>query len=147
MSRRFSQLEGPSPDELAFSAPLFTPLFTLTGLPLSLSAPFTWLDYALVSPLVAIVSVALGYIGLLFVCIPVMVLLYWTRRLDAIRLCFFTTLLGGGLWTAWSVLGGAQQPESADVFSQLFVGSWCSFGVTAVFCALGNIPFRAQMKH
>lgn len=88
MSRRFSQLEGPSPDELAFAAPLFTPLFALTGLPFNLSAPFTWFDFALVSPLVAIVSVAFGYIGLLFICIPVMALLYWTHTLDAVRLCF-----------------------------------------------------------
>ncbi len=146
MSRRFSQLEGPSPDELAFAAPLFTPLFALTGLPFSLTAPFTWFEFALMSPLVAIVSVAFGYIGLLFICIPVMALLYWARRLDAVRLCFFTTLLGGGLWTAWSVFGTPQQPELPDVFSQLFVGSWCSLGVTAVFCALGKIPLRAQRK-
>lgn len=144
MSRRFPQLEGPSPDELAFAAPLFTPLFALTGLGISSPGPFTSFDLALLSPLVAIVSVAFGYIGLLFICIPVMALLYWARRLDAVRLCLFTTLLGGGLWAAWSASASAQSSEAHDLYSQLFVGGWCSFGVTAVFCALGKIPLRAQ---
>lgn len=144
MSRVFPQLEDPSPDELAFAAPLFTPLFALTGLGVSLPGPFTSFDLALLSPLVAIVSVAFGYVGLLFICIPVMALLYWARRLDAVRLCFFTTLLGGGLWTAWSASVSAQSSAAQDLFSTLFVGSWCSFGVTAVFCALGKIPLRAQ---
>lgn len=144
MARRFLQSEGPSPDELAFAAPLFTPLFALLGLGVTLPEPLTLFDLALLLPVMAIVSVFIGYIGLLFICIPVMALLFWARRLDAVRLCFFTTVIGAGLWTATSMFGGGRPPESQDLFSPLLMGGLCSLGVTAVFCVLGRIPLQAR---
>ncbi len=146
MSRRFPQSEGPAPDELAFAAPLFTPVFALISIGVSPSGPLNAFDLLLAFPLLAVVSVAFGYIGLLLIGIPVMALLIWAQRLDALRLCGYTTLLGMGLWAAWAVHTALWPPALQDLLSYLFVGGLCSFGVMAVFCALGKIPLRAQRK-
>ncbi|GEM_PF-1284479 len=149
MSRRFPQSEGPAPDELAFAAPLFTPVFALISIGVSPSGPLNAFDLLLAFPLLAVVSVAFGYIGLLLIGIPVMALLIWAQRLDALRLCGYTTLLGMGLlgmglWAAWAVHTALWPPALEDLLADLFVGGLCSFGVMAVFCALGKIPLRAQ---
>jgi hypothetical protein len=144
MHGRFPQSEELSPDELAFAAPLFTPLFSLLGFGITLPGSLTPFDLALVLPAIAIVSVVVGYVGLFFVCIPVMALLLWARRLDAVRLCLYTTMLGAELWAACSVYGRSSLVEWPELLSALSVGAFCSFGVTAAFCLLGKIPMRTS---
>ena len=140
MSRIFLQPQGPSPDELAFAAPLFTPVLALIGIGISSSGPLNGFDLLLMFPILAVIAVAFGYIGLFSICIPVMAVVLLAKRLNAVRLCFFTSLLGMGLWAAWSVRHAVRPPRLEDLLSDLFVGGLCSFGVTAVFCALGGIP-------
>ena len=84
-----------------------------------------------------------AYAGMLVVCLPIIAILKLTKRLDALRLCFYTTLTGSAVWTylftpdqnfaiAWSPL------------SILVIGAACSLGVSAFFCMLGGITIRSS---
>jgi len=125
----------PSPLIAFFSAPLITPVLAI---PLAAFLPGMYasgIDILIALPLVVVASLIYGYIGMLAVCLPVMLILRALKRLNALTLCLVTTLVGGALWTV--LMRGAS--ESISVSLLFLIGAACSLGVSAFFCALGGL--------
>ena len=125
----------PSPLIAFFSAPLITPVLAI---PLAAFLPGMYaseIDILITLPFVVVVSLIYGYIGMLLVCLPVMLILHALKRLNTLTLCLVTTLVGGILWTAL-MRGG---PGSASLPLSFLVGATCSLGVTVFFCVLGGL--------
>lgn len=129
----------PSPLLAFFAAPLICPVLAI---PLAAFLPGMYaneIDLLIALPLVVIASLVYGYLGMLVVCLPVMLILRALKRLNTLTLCSVTTLIGAVLWTG--LMHGAPKPISLPL--ALLIGGACSLGVTAFFCALGGLaPFR-----
>jgi hypothetical protein len=129
----------PSMIEALLAAPAITPILAVPLVGILPDVYTAWWDLIIFLPFVAIISLVWGYLGMIFVCAPILALLRRAKKLDAIRLCFYTTLLGG---TVWTYLGAySELPDLARAFT---VGAGCSFGVCAFFCLLSGISIRPR---
>lgn len=130
---------GPSILQAIFGAPLVTPIAAIPLVALLPGIYVTELDMVMTVPFVFFFSLICGYLGMFVVCLPIMALLGYTKRLDAIRLCFYTTIVGAIAWTSIVGSGHSDFPLLARNF---IAGAGCSFAVSAFFCVLGGIPIR-----
>ncbi len=133
----------PSPLVAFFSAPLITPVLAipLVGL---LPGIYTDAGNLLLSlPFVIIFSLMFGYIGMIAVCLPVLLALRLVKRLNALTLCTLTSLIGGTLFALRFHDMPGSEPGTAYVTS-FVVGTGCSLGVSALFCALSGITIRSS---
>lgn len=125
----------PSPLVAFFAAPLISPVLAI---PLAAFLPGMYaneIDILIALPFVVVLSLVYGYLGMLAVCLPVMLILRALKWLNALSLCSVTTLIGAILWTAL-MHGG---PKPIPVSLAFLIGAACSLGVTAFFCALGGL--------
>ena len=129
----------PSPLVAFFAAPLITPVLAI---PLAALLPGMYaneVDTLVALPLVVIFSLVYGYIGMVIVCLPVMLILRALKKLNTLTLCLATTVIGAGLWTA--LMYGAPASTRLPVSVVMLTGAGCSLGVTAFFCVLGGLAF------
>lgn len=136
---RIEPLPEPSIVQSFFCAPLITPFLAL---PLAALLPgFDVFSLLLALPLVIVISLVFGYLGLALICLPTFLVLRYFNKLNAVRLCFYTTVFGAG---AFSYLFG-HGPEFSDyqnLVVNFTVGAGCSFGVCAFFCVLAGITLK-----
>lgn len=123
-----------------FAAPLITPILAIPLVGIIPGVYTSQWDPIILLPFVAVISLVWGYLGMIFVCLPILALLKWAKKLDGIRLCFYTTTLGAIVWTY--LAGHEGDSGFSDLVRAFAVGSGCSFGVCAFFCSLGGISFR-----
>ncbi len=137
-------LPPPEPSILTafFCAPLITPILAIPLVALLPGIYNNELEFLILIPFVAFFSLLYGYLGMLLVCLPIILLLRFLERLDATRLCFFTTVVGGGVW-AW-LFQDSPGPEPATYLAKFIVGAGCSLGVSAFFCLLAGISIHAS---
>jgi len=130
----------PSLASAFFCAPLVAPVLAIPAVSLLPGVYTNVGDLLLVVPFVIVLSLLHAYAGMLLVCLPVMGVLKLTGRFDALRLCFYTTLIGASAWTCLFT-----EPSSASESTAFFVvATLCSFGVSAFFCALGGVKLRSR---
>ena len=122
----------------ALVAPLVTPIIALPALAWFSNLGTAGGYFYIAIPVVLAFSVAFGYVGMLFVCLPLVAVLTLLKRLSAPILCGLTSVVGACLW-AWFELNPMQ-----PVGNSLVVGFLCSLGVAMVFCYLAGIGMRAR---
>ena len=140
---RILQPEEPSLLVAFFSAPLITPV---VAIPLAGLLPLIYqneLDLLITLPFVVAFSLIYGYLGMIFVCLPVMILLHLMKRFNAFTICLATTLIGASIWTyLFHDIPGPER-KFTPIFT-FIVGAGCSLGVSAFFCLLGGITIRSS---
>ena len=139
----------PEPSLLAafFCAPLVTPLLAIPLIALLPGMYNSEVDLLIALPFVVVFSLVYGYLGMIFICLPVMLLLRFLKKFNAVTLCLCTTAIGASVWV---LLFGDNMPSSEPV-SRLVafaIGAGCSLGVSVFFCVLGDIRLfnRAPLR-
>lgn len=122
----------------ALAAPLVTPVVALPLMWL-LPARLDEVDLLMATFFGFVFSLAYGYVGMLLICLPLFALLGKLRRLDAIRLCLGTTLLGAVAFT-WVL--SPEPPTVPALLRIFFFNAACSLAVCAFFCVLAEIRIR-----
>ena len=142
---RFTPLEKPSIAKAALAAPPVTPLaaFLLTA-----SVPgvpeVDPLDLVVFFPILCVVSLICGYLGMLLICLPALALLRHFGRLNALSLCLTTTVVGGCLWALQAAVDA--DAESSRILGSFVIGSGCSLAVVLLFCIMAEIRFRPSRQ-
>ena len=122
-------------------APISTPIFAV---PLSALLPDLYTsadDFFLIAPITLFVSFVFGYAGMFLICAPITAALTFFGKLNAIRVCMYTTLAGSAAWT--SLFWRAEEPFRA-LLPNIAVGGGCSLGVSIIFCIVGGITIRSS---
>ena len=127
--------------QAAAIAPISTPIFAIPLISLLPGLYSSGGDFTLVATVAFFVSFVFGYLGMFLICVPIAAALTFLKKLNAVRVCVYTTMAGGAAWTAlyW---------DAAEPFRSLFltiaVGAGCSLGVSMVFCIVGGITIRSS---
>lgn len=132
----------PSPLTAFFCAPLVTPVLAV---PLAAFLPNLYsneFDLLVVGPFVAIFSLIYGYLGMIFVCLPVILVLRYLRKLNSVTLYVLTTAIGATVFAL--LFHDLSGPEPNGFWAVFAVGAGCSFGVTTFFCLLSGITIRSS---
>ncbi len=126
----------------ALVAPIVTPIVALVSLAwfpnMGTSAGY----YLIAMPVVIVLALVFGYLGMFLVCLPFFAILSKAKLLSAPTLCLLTSVTGAALWT-W-LESNPEQP----ILNSLVVGFLCSFSVSVSFCFLagGNLhPGRTRI--
>ena len=98
-------------------------------------------DFTLVATVAFFVSFIFGYLGMFLICVPIAAALTYLEKLNAVRVCVYTTMAGGAAWTA--LYWDAAEPLRS-LFPTIAVGAGCSLGVSMVFCIVGGITIRSS---
>ena len=141
---RIEPLPEPSIVQAFFCAPLITPFLAF---PLAALHPAIYgnvFSLLLALPFVVVISLILGYLGQALICFPIFLLLKRINKLNAVRLCSYTTAFGAGLFTC---LFGHEREFSnfANLVGHFTIGAGCSFGVCAFFCLLADITLTKSL--
>ena len=124
----------------ALVAPIFTPIFaafSLAAFPSFLTSDgYYWPAF----PVVIVVSLLFGYIGMLLVCLPITGILHLLGRSGFWSVCCATGLIGAVAYS-WAL----PEPEGYELNSFL-VGLTCSFGVAALFCWIGGLTTLSSRR-
>lgn len=94
-------------------------------------------------PIVAIVAVIYGYMGVAIVGLPVALLLRKFGRLSATMLCAVSVPLGAGLWLL-SRLAATSPLQLRHVPVEAFVSGIVTLAVAALFCIVSGITIRSS---
>ena len=138
---RMPQPEEPSIPRAFFCAPLVTPILAIVSTALLPGVYSTELDILIALPIIVVLSLIYGYLGMLLVCLPIMMLLRRIGRLNLILLCFLTAIGGATIWAIWCAYGWGPAFSPAR---QFVLGFICSLGTSALFCFLGGITVRSS---
>ena len=95
----------------------------------------------MVATIAFFVSFVFGYVGMLLICAPITAALIHFDKLNAIRVCVYTTIAGSAAWTA--LFWDTSRPVRS-LLPHIAVGVGCSFGVALVFCVVGGITIRSS---
>jgi hypothetical protein len=133
----------PSIVQSAFAAPLIAPILAIPLVLVSFSSSGSAdaFNIVLALPFIVVLSLFFGYLGMLTICLPILALLNYFKKLNAVRLCFYTTAVGASAW-AWLFHFG-QLSDFPAMAQSFFVGAGCSLGVSAFFCVLAGIKVRS----
>lgn len=135
--------EPPSPPstlQAALCSPLVTPLAAIPMTALTMGIYADSVDLLIKLPFVTMAALGYGYLGMILICLPIMMLLRRLDALDAIRLCLCTTIVGALAWAGVSSSG--REPGSLPLLADLSTGAVCGVAVCMTFCLLRGIPFR-----
>jgi hypothetical protein len=125
----------PSVVEAAYVAPLVTPIVAIPATAIFLTSAVDGGYLSIAIPFIIVFSLIFGYLGMFLVCLPIAALLDHFKKLDAIRLCFYTCAVGTAAWAYMT--NDHHQP----VINSAAAGFVCSLAVTALFCYLYGIRF------
>ena len=117
-------------------APIATPVFAIPLISLLPGLYTSADDFFLVVPIAFFVSFLFGYLGMFLICVPIAATLTHFGKLNAIRVCMYTTIAGAAAWTTifWD------RGERLDsLIPHIAVGGGCSLGVSLVFCIVGGV--------
>lgn len=137
-------LPPPEPSMLTafFCAPLITPILAIPLVALLPGIYNNEIDLLITLPFVIIISLLYGYLGMVLICLPVMLLLRFLKRLNALSLCLCTAVIGASVWTL--LFGDMPGPNATLLLRTFLTGFGCSLGVSAFFCVLGGITIRSS---
>lgn len=129
-----------------FCAPLVAPVLAIPASVLLPGMYASIFDVLVALPFVVVAALFHAYAGMLLVCLPIIGALKLMRRLDAVRLCSYTTLVGTIAWTCVIAFDASASLSMPDIGRYVLVNAICSFGVSAFFCVLGGVRLWSQAR-